>query len=168
MPNAVKGGTARCGAGLAIAVAFALVGIQPVCAEIIRAADMLRGIQMTEAQCAARPQTVWVRAAEQEFCVRYYLSTAGGRGVLPLVFLRGDTFGQLEPATGAFAWTPPVGLAAGTYRVTARVRDRADPSFTDTETVTVQVARSPDAVSLPVGADAASDGTTDGATLAGT
>jgi hypothetical protein len=103
MPNAVKGGTARCGAGLAIAVAFALVGIQPVCAEIIRAADMLRGIQMTEAQCAARPQTVWVRAAEQEFCVRYYLSTAGGRGVLPLVFLRGDTFGQLEPATGAFA-----------------------------------------------------------------
>jgi hypothetical protein len=60
----------------------------------------------------------------------------------------------IDPATGVFTWTPPVGLAAGTYRVTARVRDRADPSFTDTETVTVQVARSPDAVSLPVGADA--------------
>lgn len=90
-----------CGVGLAIAASLASFGA-PAHADIVRAADMLRGIQMTEAQCASRPQTVWVRVAEQEFCIRYYLSTAGGRGREPLVFLRGDTFGRLE-LNGAFS-----------------------------------------------------------------
>jgi pimeloyl-ACP methyl ester carboxylesterase len=103
MPNAVRDGTARGRAGLAIAVALAAVGMQPACAEIIKASDMLRGIRMTEAQCAARPQTVWVRVVEHEFCIRYYLSTAGGRGRFPLVFLRGDTFGRLVLSSGTFS-----------------------------------------------------------------
>jgi hypothetical protein len=101
MPNALKGR----GRGLSLAIAAVLLasfGV-PARADIIRAVDMLRGIQMTEAQCAARPQTVWVRVVEEQFCIRYYLSTAGGQGRVPLVFLRGDTFGRLELTTGAFA-----------------------------------------------------------------
>jgi hypothetical protein len=99
MPKALNG------RGLSLAIAAALLASFGVSAraDIVRAADMLRGIQMTEAQCAARPQTVWVRVVEEQFCIRYYLSTAGGQGRVPLVFLRGDTFGRLELTTGAFA-----------------------------------------------------------------
>lgn len=143
MPNAVKGGTARCGARVAVTAALALVGMQPGHAEIVRAADMLRGIQMTEAQCAERPQTVWARAAGQEFCIRYYLSTAGGRGQFPLVFLRGDTFGRLELTTGAFAGA-------------AEAKDIDTDRFAQIATLISQEARAPAIYLARIGLDGSS------------
>jgi hypothetical protein len=40
-------------------------------------------------------QTLWLNVDRQDFCVRYYLSTIGGEGPLPVVFLQGDYFGKL-------------------------------------------------------------------------
>ena len=68
----------------------------PAGADIIKKEDMLRGFTMTRAQCAAIQQTVWVNAYDQDFCVRYYLSTAGGEGSRPVVFWNGDSNGPLE------------------------------------------------------------------------
>ena len=53
-------------------------------ADTIRLADMLRGITVTQAQCAAIHQTVWVQAMEQDFCIRYSPSY-----LCPLRLLRG-------------------------------------------------------------------------------
>lgn len=53
-------------------------------------ADMARGVTMTPAQCAALPHAVWVRAMGRAFCIRYYISTVGGSGTWPVVFLQGD------------------------------------------------------------------------------
>jgi hypothetical protein len=64
-------------------------------ADIIKKEDTLRGITMTRAQCAAIQQTVWVRVYNQDFCVRYYLSTAGGEGPRPVVFWNGDSNGPI-------------------------------------------------------------------------
>ena len=41
----------------------------------------------------------------REFCIRYYLSTAGGGGSRLVVFLQGDRLGRLNPQTGEFAPT---------------------------------------------------------------
>src|SRR4051794_35449096 len=73
----------------------------PAAAEIIKKEDLLRGITMTAAQCAQNPQTVWVKAYGRNFCVRYYMSTAGGEGLRPAAFLQGDQLGELDPKT----WT---------------------------------------------------------------
>ena len=51
---------------------------------MIPVADMMRGITMTQAQCAALPQAVWVNVMGRDFCMRYYLSTAGGEGTRPV------------------------------------------------------------------------------------
>ena len=62
-------------------------------------------------RCAAIPQTVWVNAYGRDFCVRYYMSTAGGEGRRPVVFLQGDQFGALAdefdkmPCASAIATT---------------------------------------------------------------
>ena len=73
-------------------------------AEIIKIEDMLRGITTTRDQCAATPQTLWLNVDKQDFCVRYYLSTAGGEGMRPVVFLQGD---QVAPVnTRTWQWTP--------------------------------------------------------------
>src|SRR5437016_942446 len=58
----------------ALTLAGALCSGNGAGAEIIRAQDMLRGIVTTRAQCAATPNTVWVTAYGQDFCVRYYIS----------------------------------------------------------------------------------------------
>jgi pimeloyl-ACP methyl ester carboxylesterase len=71
-------------------------------ADVIRLSDMLRGIAVTQAQCAAIHQTVWVEAMEQEFCIRYYVSTAGGQSERPTVFLQGDKLGRLNTQSRAF------------------------------------------------------------------
>ena len=81
----------------AVALAVTLLAATTARADIIKKDDMLRGIVMTRAQCAAAPQAVWVSAFKQEFCVRYYLSTAGGEGVRPVVFLQGDYLGKMSP-----------------------------------------------------------------------
>jgi hypothetical protein len=65
-------------------------------AEIIKRDDMARGITMTRAQCEATPQALWLNVDRQDFCVRYYLSTLGGEGPRPVVFLQGDYFGRLN------------------------------------------------------------------------
>lgn len=86
-----------------LALALALPAAGPARAERIPVADMLRGIVMTPAQCAATPSAVWVDAMGRGFCMRYYLSTAGGEGPRPVVFLEGDRFGRLDPQTGQFS-----------------------------------------------------------------
>jgi hypothetical protein len=74
-------------------------------ADIIKKDDMLRGITTTRAQCAATARTIWLAVDGQDFCVRYYLSTAGGEGTRPVVFLQGDHFGTVNTKT--WQWVPP-------------------------------------------------------------
>jgi hypothetical protein len=93
------------GAARALTVAAALLAATAAHADIIKVDDMLRGITITRAQCAATPQTVWVRVYGSDFCVRYYLSTAGGEGKRPVVFLQGDKFGTLD--TKNLVWKDP-------------------------------------------------------------
>jgi pimeloyl-ACP methyl ester carboxylesterase len=80
--------------GNRVLFAFALAGALLVAtaagAEIIKKEDVLRGITITRPQCDATPQTLWLNVDGREFCVRYQLSTAGGEGPRPLVFLQGD------------------------------------------------------------------------------
>jgi hypothetical protein len=86
----------------AIALAGLFVAATPGRADIIKKEDMLRGITMTRAQCAAIANTVWVDASGRDLCVRYYLSTMGGEGPRPVVFIQGDYFGTLDPKSWSF------------------------------------------------------------------
>jgi hypothetical protein len=76
----------------------ALLASYPARAETITARDMLRGTDMTAQECAQIPNSVWVTAYGRGVCMRYYLSTAGGQGDQPVVFLSGDkpTFDELH------------------------------------------------------------------------
>ena len=65
-------------------------------ADILKKDDLLRGITMTRAQCDAVQQTLWLNVSGREFCVRYYLSTAGGEGSRPVIFLNGDSNGPVD------------------------------------------------------------------------
>src|SRR5215831_10425458 len=85
-------------------VAAAALAVTGADAEIIRKEDMLRGVTMTRDQCAATPQTLWLNVDRQDFCVRYYLSTAGGEGARPVVFLQGDHFTTVNTKT--WQWIP--------------------------------------------------------------
>jgi len=79
-----------------------LLAATPTHAEVIRAADMLQGVTITQPQCAAVPDTVWVKVFGRPFCVRYYISSSGGEGRRPVVFLQGDKFGKLDGRTRSF------------------------------------------------------------------
>jgi hypothetical protein len=74
----------------------------PAQADVIRLADMRNGVQVKQAQCAARPKSVWVTVAEQSVCIRYYISTVGGRGSKPVVYLSGDKLGPYDWSTNTF------------------------------------------------------------------
>jgi hypothetical protein len=87
-------------------VAGILLATTSAYSDIIKKTDMLRGFTATRAQCAATPQTVWLTVDGQDFCVRYYLSTAGGEGRRPVVFLQGDYLGKLGPN---YTWPDPSG-----------------------------------------------------------
>ena len=89
----------------AMALLAALSAATSAGADIIKKEDMLRGITMTRPQCEAIPQTVWLNVSGHDFCVRYYLSTAGGAGSRPVVFIQGDYFGRLDPKT--WTWADP-------------------------------------------------------------
>jgi len=89
---------------LAITPAAAALAATSAGAEIIKKEDMLRGITTTRDQCAATPQTLWLNVDKQDFCVRYFLSTVGGKGMRPLVFLTGDHFGSVNTKT--WQWIP--------------------------------------------------------------
>jgi hypothetical protein len=70
----------------------------PARGEVITAREMLRGSDVTVQACSRIGNAVWVMAYGQGFCMRYYLSTAGGAGDVPAVFLNGDrpTFDTLH------------------------------------------------------------------------
>src|ERR1700676_1391930 len=80
----------------AFALAGALLAATAAGAEIIKKEDMLRGITVTRPQCDATPQTLWLNVDGRDYCVRYYLSTAGGEGPRPVVFLDGDQNVKLD------------------------------------------------------------------------
>jgi hypothetical protein len=84
---------------LAIVAAPLLALIKPVAAETVPLAVFGPGAVMTQAQCAAIPEAVWVGAFGRSFCIRYYLSTAGGEGKKPVVFLQGDFLENKEENT---------------------------------------------------------------------
>jgi hypothetical protein len=85
------------------ALALPLLAATPAKGEIIPAERMSRGITMTPTQCAAQPQAVWVTVSKQGFCIRYYVSTEGGQGKVPVVFLQGDRMGSYNRKTRKFA-----------------------------------------------------------------
>jgi hypothetical protein len=91
---------------LSVALAGALSTATGTHADIIKLEDMLHGITIIRAQCTAIAQAVWISADGQDFCVRYYLSTAGGEGRIPVVFLQGDRFGRLDLATNSYPTVP--------------------------------------------------------------
>ena len=84
--------------GLFGAMLLAVAGLMacPAGAEIIRKEDTLRGITMTREECAAKPQTLWLNVYGRNYCVRYYLSTAGGEGTRPVIILNGDSNGPID------------------------------------------------------------------------
>jgi len=75
-------------------------------ADIVSAAAMMRGVSITPEQCSALPQAVWVSTHGKSFCVRYYLSTAGGDGRRPVVMLQGDQLGRFDARSGRFEPLP--------------------------------------------------------------
>jgi pimeloyl-ACP methyl ester carboxylesterase len=82
-----------------LALLGALSAASRVDAEIFKKEDLLRGTTITQAQCDATPLTFWLSVHGRDFCVRYYLSTAGGEGSRPVVFLQGDQLGKFNPKT---------------------------------------------------------------------
>jgi hypothetical protein len=91
---------------LTAATLLLLAAALPARAHILPVADFIRGIAMTPAQCAALPQAVWLNVMGRDFCIRYYLSTAGGESARPVVFLQGDRLGRLNLKTGEFTPGP--------------------------------------------------------------
>jgi hypothetical protein len=85
----------------AIVLAGALLAATDAGAEIFKKEDLLRGIVITHQQCDATAQTFWLNLHGRDYCVRYYLSTAGGEGRRPVVFLQGDQLGKFNVKT----WT---------------------------------------------------------------
>src|SRR5262249_16840671 len=79
--------------------------------------DMITGVSVTEADCKALGGRLWVRAENRGFCVRYWLSTAGGvqleggSVVLPggskdeaLVYFHGDIGGRIDGKLQLLEW----------------------------------------------------------------
>jgi hypothetical protein len=91
------------GSFCALALTALLATATAANADTIKKDDMLRGITMTRAQCDTVKDTVWVNVFGRDFCVRYYLSTAGGEGTRPVVFMQGDYFGVIDAKRGTWA-----------------------------------------------------------------
>jgi len=89
----------------ALALAGAVLAATGAGAEIFKKEDLLRGITITHAQCDATAQTLWLTVDGRDFCVRYYLSTAGGEGLRPVVILQGDQIGKVNPRNWTWADT---------------------------------------------------------------
>ncbi len=92
----------RPAAGLLAGATMAFVATLPASADIVPTVDMQQGIRITQAQCSALPSAVWLNVMGRDFCMRYYLSTAGGEGTRPVVFLQGDRLGRLNLKTGEY------------------------------------------------------------------
>ncbi len=88
----------RLTAPLLAAGLLALAGVIPARAHTVTVANMARGVLLTQAQCASLPQAVWLNVMGRDYCIRYYLSVAGGQNAWPAVFLQGDRLGKLHPS----------------------------------------------------------------------
>jgi hypothetical protein len=87
---------------LACTLAAPLLTAWPAHGEIIPAAEMVRGISMTPQQCALRSPSIWVNFRQGGFCIRYYVSNAGGDGPFASVYLQGDKLGKFDKNTGTY------------------------------------------------------------------
>ena len=58
--------------------------------------DMVTGVSVTEADCRALSGRLWIRAENRGFCVRFWLSTAGGSKGEALVAFNGDIGGRID------------------------------------------------------------------------
>ena len=93
---------------------------------------------ITQAECAAIEQAVWVTAMGRHFCMRYYLSTAGGEGRRPVIFLQGDAPGtDLESTDSLFKYADTMSREQKTTAIyLARMgRDGSSGSHGDRHTV---------------------------------
>lgn len=89
-----------CGALLALAIAT------PARSEVIPVRQMAQGMQSTPAQCRSHAYAVWVTVSGRGYCIRYYVSTAGGEGRMPIVWLSGDKIGRIDLKTRRFTIKP--------------------------------------------------------------
>ncbi|WP_229266473.1 hypothetical protein [Leptospira sp. severe_002] len=98
----------------AVIAGAALAAAVPASAHVIPLQELRQGVAMTPAQCASLPSTVWLVVQGRPFCIRYYLSNAGGQGAQqgtqlaarPVVFLEGDKLGSFNTRTGVFKVEP--------------------------------------------------------------
>jgi pimeloyl-ACP methyl ester carboxylesterase len=58
--------------------------------------DMVTGVSVTEADCRAQRGRLWVRVEDRGFCVRFWVSTAGGSKDEALVAFDGDIGGIID------------------------------------------------------------------------
>src|SRR5215210_7216521 len=58
--------------------------------------DIARGVTTTEAQCKALATALWLRVNGRRFCIRYWISTAGGSKNDALISLHGDIGGLID------------------------------------------------------------------------
>src|SRR4029077_4790496 len=58
--------------------------------------DMVTGVSVTEADCKAQMGRLWVKVDNRGFCVRFWLSTAGGSKDEALVAFNGDIGGRID------------------------------------------------------------------------
>jgi pimeloyl-ACP methyl ester carboxylesterase len=70
--------------------------------ELFSASELLGSKRITQAECAALPQAVWVAVDQQGECIRYYHSTAGGSGPEAVVLVSSEVAstnarGELKP-----------------------------------------------------------------------
>jgi hypothetical protein len=77
----------------------AITGSKPASAETVLTALRGEGLLMTQAQCDAISEAVWVSVMGRKICMRYYMSTIGGEGPRPVVFLQGDWGGPPKEET---------------------------------------------------------------------
>lgn len=86
-------------AALALLLLSAITGSKPASAESVLTAVRGEGLLMTQPQCDAISEAVWVSAMGRNICMRYYMPTIGGEGQRPLVFLQGDWGGPPKEET---------------------------------------------------------------------
>jgi pimeloyl-ACP methyl ester carboxylesterase len=54
---------------------------------------LTRGVAISEPQCPVGGEALWVTVTGRGFCVKYWMSVAGGKGNEPLVYIHGDIGG---------------------------------------------------------------------------
>jgi hypothetical protein len=139
----VRWSDVACASLAAIALGGTWIAADRAGADTIKREDLLRGITMTRAQCAAIQMTLWLNVYGRDFCVRYHLSTAGGEGPRPVVFLNGDANGPVDVTRD------PSGHITLSWHDLSRVRDEdtdnmvriADSFSKMTKTAAIYIAR---------------------------